>query len=81
MVVASRYQRGKAVKIFPVSHDGFIAILVNESNHSQKIYVDDLEGWYSEPLKIKAHDWLGLESDEENYSILECIMRGDFKLK
>jgi len=82
MTVASRYQKGKAVKIVPTGNEyDFIASIINDSNNPIKIYVDDLEGWYSEPITVKANDWIGLTADDEGKDILKCILRGDFKIR
>ena len=45
-----------------------------------KLYIDDLEGWYSEPVVIAAHDWIGFLADEQGRFQVESIMNGDFQV-
>ena len=45
-----------------------------------KLFINDLEGWYSEPIVILPHDWVGLLADEDGRGQLESIMNGDFKV-
>ncbi len=61
-------------------HDyDFAACILNDSPNTLAVYVDDLEGWYSEPVVIPPNDWMGLLADEEGFGILSCIKDGDFR--
>ena len=60
------------------SHD-YVAVIENNSNRTLKLYVDDLEGWYSDPITVEPHNKHGLLRDNEGRDILEFINNGDFK--
>ena len=45
-----------------------------------KLYIDDLEGWYSEPIVVSANDWVGFLANDEDKSQVKSIMNGDFKV-
>ena len=52
---------------------------LNETTQTLKLYIDDLEGWYSDPITIPANDWVGFLSDDEGRFQVESIKNGDFK--
>lgn len=80
MIVKSRYDGYGKVKIKETGHEyDFIAYVENNTNKTLKLYVDDLEGWYSEPIIIAANDWVGFLADDEGRSMVESIKNGDFK--
>ena len=61
-------------------HDyDFIATIENDTDKTLNIYIDDLEGWYSNSLVVEPHNWAGLLADDEGYGLLESIKAGDFK--
>lgn len=40
----------------------FIATIENNTDKTLKIFIDDLEGWYTEPIIVLAYDWVGFFS-------------------
>ena len=56
-----------------------IATIPNEADQTLKVYVDDLEGWYTEPLKIVPGGHLDLLANDEDRNTLSFIKDGDFK--
>lgn len=79
MIIKSKYNEGKVnFKETGNDHD-FIAIIENNTDKTLKIFVDDLEGWYVEPIIVPAHDWVGFLADDEDRFLVESIKNGDFK--
>lgn len=80
MIVKSKYDGYGEVEIKETKHNyDFIAYVENNTDKTLKLYVDDLEGWYSEPIVVSANDWVGFFVDEEGRGMVESIMNGDFK--
>lgn len=80
MIVKSKYDGYGQVNIKSTGHDyDFIATIENDTDKTLKLYIDDLEGWYSEPVVIPAHDWVGFLADDEGRFQVESIMNGDFQ--
>lgn len=81
MIVKSKYDGYGEVEVKTTGHDyDFIAHIENNTDNVLKLFIDDLEGWYSEPIVILPHDWVGLLADEDGRGQLESIMNGDFKI-
>lgn len=81
MIIQSKYKGYGSISLTETGHDyDFIAYLENDTNETQKIFVNDLEGWYAEPIKIAPHDWVGLLADEEGRRQLAFLRDGDFKV-
>lgn len=81
MIVKSRYDGYGQVEFNETGHDyDYIAYIVNNTNKVLKLYVDDLEGWYSEPIVVPANDWTGILADDEGRFQVESIKNGDFKV-
>ena len=81
MVVKSKYDGYGEVEIKKTGYDyDFIATIENNTDKTMKLYIDDLEGWYSEPVVIAAHDWIGFLADEQGRFQVESIMNGDFQV-
>lgn len=56
MVIKSKYNEGK-LNLKETGRDyDFIATIENNTDKTLKIFVDDLEGWYVEPIIVPAHD-------------------------
>lgn len=80
MIIKSRYDGYGEVEIKKTGHNyDFIAYVENNTDKTLKLYIDDLEGWYSEPIVISANDWVGFLADDDGRCQVECIMNGDFK--
>lgn len=80
MVVKSKYNNYGEVEIKETGHNyDFIAYVENNTNKTLKLYVDDLEDWYSEPIVVSANGWVGFLANDEDKSQVESIMNGDFK--
>lgn len=80
MIVKSKYDGYGKVEIKETGKDhDFIAYVENNTDKTLKLYVDDLEGWYSEPIVVSANDWVGFLADDEGRNMAESIMNGDFK--
>jgi hypothetical protein len=77
-VIKSKYEG--YVNFRETGHDyDFIATIENNTDKTLKIFVDDLEGWYVEPIIVPAHDWVGFLADDEGRFQVESIKNGDFK--
>lgn len=57
----------------------FIATIENNTDKTLKLFVDDLEGWYSEPITIASHDWAGFLADDGGRFQVESIKHGNFQ--
>ena len=80
MIVKSKYDGYGQVEIKETGHDyDFIAYIENNTDKTLKLYIDDLEGWYSDPITIPANDWVGFLADDEGRFQVESIKNGDFK--
>ena len=80
MIIKSKYEGYGQVDIKTTGHDyDFIAYIENNTDKTLKLYIDDLEGWYSEPIVIGANDWIGFLADDDGRFKVESIMNGDFK--
>jgi hypothetical protein len=80
MVVKSKYEGYGEVNFRMTGHDyDFIATIENDTDKKLKLYIDDLEGWYSEPIEVAPNDWVGFLADEEGRFQVDSIMNGDFK--
>lgn len=42
--------------------------------------IDNLEGWYSEPIVVPANGWVGFLADDEGRFQVDSIKNGDFKI-
>lgn len=80
MIVKSKYNGYGEVEIKETGNEyDFIAYIENNTDKTLKLYIDDLEGWYSNTIIVPANDWIGfLQNDEERF-LVESIMNGDFK--
>lgn len=79
MVIKSKYNEGK-LNLKETGRDyDFIATIENNTDKTLKIFVDDLEGWYVEPIIVPAHDWVGFLADDDGKFQVESIKNGDFK--
>lgn len=80
MVVKSKYDNYGQVEIKMTEHDyDFIAYIENKTDKILELYIDDLEGLYSEPIIIPSHNWIGFLADDEGRFQVESIRNGDFK--
>lgn len=80
MVVKSKYDEYGQVELKETGQDyDFIAYVENNTDKTLKLYIDDLEGWYSEPIVVFANDWVGFLADDEGRFQVESIKNGDFK--
>lgn len=80
MIIKSKYEGCGSISLMETGHDyDFIAYLANDTNKPQKIFVNDLEGWYSKPIKIAPYGFVGLFADEEGREQLAFLLDGDFK--
>lgn len=80
MIIKSKYDGYGQVEIKETGRDyDFIAVVENNTTKTLKLYVDDLESWYSEPIIVSANDWVGLLADDEGRETMENIKNGDFK--
>ena len=52
---------------------------MNDMRLFNVVGIDDLEGWYSDPITIPANDWVGFLADDEGRFQVESIKNGDFK--
>lgn len=57
----------------------FIATIENDTDKTLKLFIDDLEGWYVDPIVVSPHDWVGFLADDEGLFQVESIKNGDFK--
>lgn len=79
MIIKSKYNEGK-VNFKETGHDyDIIATIENNTEKTLKVFIDDLEGWYTEPIIIPAHDWVGFLANDEDRFLVESIKNGDFK--
>lgn len=79
MAIKSKYNEGK-LNLKETGHDyDFIATIENNTDKILQIFIDDLEGWYSEPIIVPAHDWVGFLADDGGRFQVESIKNGDFK--
>ena len=63
MIVKSKYDGYGEVEIKDTGCNyDFIAYVENNTNKTLNLYIDDLEGWYSEPIVISANNWIGFFS-------------------
>lgn len=77
-VIKSKYEG--YVNFRETGHDyDFIATIENNTDKTLKIFIDDLEGWYVEPIIVPAHDWVGFLADDDGKFQVESIKNGDFK--
>ena len=62
-------------------HEGTVCLarIYNRSDKELKIFVDDLEGWYSDPITVDPNSFVVLPRTDEGRSILDSIKNGDFK--
>ena len=80
MIIKSKHEGYGQVEFNETGHDyDYIAYIVNNTNKVLKLYIDDLEGWYSEPIVVQANDWIGILADDEGRFQVESIKNGDFK--
>lgn len=80
MIIKSKYDGYGEIEFTETGKDyDFIATIENNTDKALKLYIDDLEGWYSEPIKIPANDWVGILANDEGRFQMESIKNGDFK--
>lgn len=80
MIIKSKYDGCGKVELKETGRDyDFVAYVENNTDKILKLYIDDLECWYSEPIVISAHDWVGFLADDEGRGQVESIKNGDFK--
>lgn len=64
-IVKSKYDGYGQIDFTETGHDSdFIATIANHTDKTLKVYIDDLEGWYSEPVTVPSNDWVGFLADE-----------------
>ena len=79
MIIKSNYDEGK-VNFKETGRDyDFIAAIENDTDKTLKLFIDDLEGWYSDPIIVPPHEWVGFLADDEGRFQAESIKNGDFK--
>lgn len=79
-MVKSKYDGYGQIDFTETGHDSdFIAAIANHTDKTLKVYIDDLEGWYSEPVTVPPNDWVGFLADECGCFQAESIKNGDFK--
>lgn len=79
-IVKSKYDGYGQIDFTETGHDSdFIATIANHTDKTLKVYIDDLEGWYSEPVTVPSNDWVGFLADEFGCFQAENIKNGDFK--
>ena len=79
MIIKSKYNEGK-INLKETGNDyDFIATIENNTDKTLKVFIDDLEGWYSDPVVIPARDWIGFLADDDERFQVESIKNGDFK--
>lgn len=80
MIVKSKYNGYGEVEIKETGNEyDFIAYVENNTDKTLKLYIDDLEGWYSNTIIVPANDWIGFLPNDEERFLVESIMNGDFK--
>lgn len=80
MIIKSKYEDYGKVNFKETSRDyDFIAVIENDTDKTLKLFIDDLEGWYADPIIVPAHDWAGFLADDEGRFQIESIKNGDFK--
>lgn len=81
MIIKSKYEGYGQVELKKIGYDfDFIACVINNTDKKMKLFIDDLEGWYSEPITISANDWIGFLANDEGIGQVESILNGDFKV-
>lgn len=79
-IIKSKYGGYGEIDFKETGHDyDFIATIENNTDKTLKLFIDDLEGWYSEPITIAAHGWAGFLADNEGRFQVESIKNGDFQ--
>ena len=79
--ISSKYKGYGSLVLILTGHDyDFIAYIENNTDKIMNIYIDNLEGWYSEPIKIEPHTWVGFLADDEGREQVSSIEDGDFKV-
>ena len=79
-IIKSKYEGYGEIDFKETGHDyDFIAIIENNTDKTLKLFIDDLEGWYSEPIVIAAHDWAGFLAGDEGRFQVESIKNRDFQ--
>ena len=79
-IIKSNYEGCGEIDFKETGHDyDFIATVENNTTKTLKLYIDDLEDWYSDPIVVSAHDWVGFLADDEGRERVEFIKDGDFK--
>ncbi len=79
-IIKSKYEGYGEVRLSETDHDyDFIAVIENTMEKTLKVFIDDLEGWYSDPVVILPHDRVGFLADEEGQFLVESIKNGDFQ--
>lgn len=81
MLIKSKYDGYGQVEFKKTGRDyDFVATVENNTDKTLKLFIDDLEGWYSDPILVAAHDWVGFLADDYGRSQADHIMNGDFKV-
>lgn len=79
-IIKSKYEGYGEIDFKETGYDyDFIATIENNTDKTLKLFIDDLEGWYSEPIIIASHDWAGFLADDEGRFQVESIKNGDFQ--
>lgn len=80
MIIKSKYEGYGKVNFKETGRDyDFIAVIENDTDKTLKLFIDDLEGWYADPIIVPAYDWVGFLADDEGCFQVESIKNGDFK--
>lgn len=59
--IKSKYKGYGQLEFDEMGHEyGFIAAIHNRTDNDIKVFIDDLGGWYSEPIVIPTDDWIGV---------------------
>jgi hypothetical protein len=80
MIIKSKYDGYGKIELKETGRDyDFIAYVENNTDKTLKLYIDDLEGWCSEPIQVAPNDWVGFLADDVGRGQVKSIKNGDFK--
>lgn len=80
MIIKSKYEGYGKINFKETGRDyDFIAAIENDTDKTLKLFIDDLEGWYADPIIVPPHEWVGFLADDEGRFQVESIKNGDFK--
>lgn len=79
MIIESKYGGYGKIRLVERATDSIIAKIKNTTNRTLKVFVDDLEGWYSEPITVAPRSCHNLSTSDEDKGVFSMIKDGDFK--